>query len=657
VAPLFLHFAFVLTDAAPGAWRRGALHLSYSLGALFLVLTWSTDLIFREFVVASGPSGYREVGGILRLPSKVFVTSVFLLGITILAYCYSRPSISNDRKSRIGLVIIAAAIPLVTGLVTDILLPFLGREAPFSSLAAGPFMAAVIAYAVTRHDLMKTVIGSLGSSTITRISEAVFVIDSDGLIETINPAAEALSGYTADELAGSPVQRLLTSTPWSKTPGLATSGEESAWCFFNSKGGDSLPVNLSTEPVKKSSGAVIGSVLVIHDMRETLKLVKAEYDAKAAVAEVDLERDRSMTLRRSSQELQTLSNFLENVIDNIAEPIYIKDRNGRYVFVNRRICEMSGLAKEEIVGKTNEDIELIPPETARMVREVEREMIESGAVAVTEYGLIMDTSGGSHFLRSVQTPLKSETGEIEYIVGVASDVTEHKRLDEARLDFIRVAAHELRTPLTSLKLGFDMLARETRGALDKGQQRSLDVLSLSIERLSSLAKNLLDLAGMEAGLLTLDMQPVEIGPVVDEAVSLFSSAVEKKGLYCDVALDGNLRPASVDAGRLSQVLYNLLSNAVKYTEEGGITVSARDPGDGFLEICVADTGVGISAAQHDSIFTSFVKARSTEAGREGTGLGLSITKAIVEAHGGRIRVESAPGEGSKFYFTVQEAEV
>lgn len=151
VAPLFLHLAFVLVDAAPGAWRRGALYLSYSLGALFLALTWSTDFIFREFVVASGSTGYREVGGILRLPSKVFVVSVFLLGITVLAYYYSRATTSSDRKARIGLAIIAAAIPLVTGLVTDIILPLLGREAPFSSQASVPFMAAVTAYAVTRQ--------------------------------------------------------------------------------------------------------------------------------------------------------------------------------------------------------------------------------------------------------------------------------------------------------------------------------------------------------------------------------------------------------------------------------------------------------------------------------------------------------------------------
>src|SRR5450759_5265677 len=102
--------------------------------------------------------------------------------------------------------------------------------------------------------------------------------------------------------------------------------------------------------------------------------------------------------------------------------------------------------------------------------------------------------------------MKNEEGDVEFVVGISKDLTEQKKLEGARLDFIRIAAHELRTPLTSLKLGFEMLARETRGALNGEQQRSLDVLSLSIERLSRLSKNLLDLASLDAGLLTLHMQ-------------------------------------------------------------------------------------------------------------------------------------------------------
>jgi signal transduction histidine kinase len=236
-------------------------------------------------------------------------------------------------------------------------------------------------------------------------------------------------------------------------------------------------------------------------------------------------------------------------------------------------------------------------------------------------------------------------------VGIFNDITEQQMVEKARLDFIRVAAHELRTPLTSLKLGLDVLAKETKGSLNEDQQRSLDVLSLSIERLSTLARNLLDLANIDADLLLMQLQPVEVKPLLGEVVTMFSNIIREKGLYCRVEADGESRLAYADPSRLSQVLYNLVSNAVKYTKKGGISISTGDSAGGFIEICVADTGSGIPRDRQQLIFTSFNRAAEGD-GREGTGLGLSIARGIIEAHGGRIWVESKVGEGSRFHFTV-----
>jgi signal transduction histidine kinase len=268
---------------------------------------------------------------------------------------------------------------------------------------------------------------------------------------------------------------------------------------------------------------------------------------------------------------------------------------------------------------------------------------------------VPDAEGSVHVLRVMMAPMKNADGDVEYLVGVVNDLTEQKRLESARLDFIRIAAHELRTPLTSLKLGFDLLARETRGALNDEQQRSLDILSLSIERLNRLSRNLLDLASMDAGLITLNLQEVELASMFAEAAAVFEGEVKKKGLEMRIVVPSGTRPVRADASRLSQVLYNLVSNAVKYTDEGSITLSADDDGDGMLKISVSDTGTGIPASQRDAIFTRFVKAQSAETAREGTGLGLSITKAIVEAHGGSIEVMSRLGVGSTFSFSVPAA--
>jgi signal transduction histidine kinase len=379
--------------------------------------------------------------------------------------------------------------------------------------------------------------------------------------------------------------------------------------------GQAIPVSLTTGQIYKRSNSLQGYVLVVHDMRDAIRLIETEHRLQLASEQIERERERLEMLKRSSEDLGKFSVFLESVLENIAEPIWIKDRGGRFVYGNEAFLDLTGYAREELAGKYDEDFYW---------------------------------KKSADFLRRNSERI-FETGE------PITDVTEQKRLESARLDFIRIAAHELRTPLTSLKLGFDILARETRGALNDEQQRSLDILSLSIERLSRLSRNLLDLASMDAGLITLNLQEVELESMFAEAAAVFSGEVAKKGLEMRIVVPPGTRPVRADASRLSQVLYNLVSNAVKYTDEGSITLTAADGGDGMLLISVTDTGTGIPASQKEAIFTRFVKAQSAETAREGTGLGLSITKAIVEAHGGVIKVYSRLGVGSTFSFTVPAA--
>jgi PAS domain S-box-containing protein len=641
VGVIFFHLALELSEVKPGVWRRLPLAAAYSAGLALVLLTWTTDLIFKAFVPSPYP-GYMEVGGLLRLPSKLFVAGMVLAGIAVMAHFYRKTS-SLEKRRRISLAIVAAVIPVATGLVTDVLLPLLGVETPFSSLSAGPAMAAITAYAVTRHDLMRSVVSSLGGTIITKIREAVLINDTRGIIETVNPAAEQLTGYSKAELVNTPVAALLMTT-------RGTSGHEPDRSVCIAKDGGLVPVEMSQEIVKRRTGGVVGSVIVLHDLRETLRLVAARREVALATAQAQVERNRSEALRRSRQELKELSEFLESVIENIAEPLFIKDRSLRFVFVNKALCDVSGYSREELIGKKSADF--VTEDIAINSEKIEMEIISGGNLVECTVEGVEDARGKPRAVRMIKAPLKNDSGQVEYLVGVMNDITEQKQLEEARLDFIRVAAHELRTPLTSLQLGLDVLARETRGALDEEQQRSLDILSLSVDRLTRLARNLLDMASLEAGALTLERKQVKISPLVDEAVTMFSSTMNEKGLYCKVQVGRALPLAFADPNRLSQVLFNLVSNAVKYTDRGGITISAREDGDDHLELCVSDTGKGISATQRETVFAGLVQARDAVTAGEGTGLGLSIAKAIVEAHGGRIWLESREGEGSDFYFTV-----
>jgi len=648
---LFLFFVLAFTEHKRASRSPAVLGTIFTPGIVILVLLWTTDLIIKGFTKSYW--GYGEIKGVLRVPSQLYVAILVIAAILIL-YRYRQVASGNKRASA-GYVLAAALIMAVAGVVTDIALPLLGIHMVELPTFACTVMALIIAYAINKRGFLSTITGTLGGAIITNINEAVLVTDNEGMIETVNSAAERLSGYAADELVGTRADRLFVEDAGKAEIIKADerSGRNITWSLCMTREGEPVPVTRSTGDVRSRSGRKLGEVVIVNDMREALKLIEAEREARAATARARAERDRSKILRRNQEELRTISEFLESAIENIAEPFFIKDVGLSYIYANRALSELLGYPRKDIIGKVDHD--LFDPEQADLFREDDRRVFKEGTLVEMEEGVINDREGTRHTVRMLKTPLKGEGGEVEFLVGILNDITEQKQLENARLDFIRIAAHELRTPLTSLKLGFELLARETRGVLDPEQQRSLEILSLSIERLSRLSKNLLDLASIDAGLTTLFKMPFDVGPLLEEAVAMFEGPLKEKDLTTLVDVEPDLGQAMADPGRISQVLSNLVGNAVKYTLEGSITLSAYSSGNGFLEICVADTGIGIPSAHRKSIFTRFVKARNTTTASEGTGLGLSIAKAIVEAHGGVIRLESAVGKGSRFCFTVPEA--
>jgi PAS domain S-box-containing protein len=484
----------------------------------------------------------------------------------------------------------------------------------------------------------------------------VLVTGPDGTIETVNIAASTLTGYEKNDLIDMSISAVFVEgigdqavTPRSDF-GAARRGPRVVLC--RRADGESVPVSRNDSTITNRRGKTIGFITVLQDMRDTLRLLEAENEVVLVSAEMKAEKERRELLRRSSEELRSLSTFLESVLEAVAEPLWIKDRDLRYIYVNEAFAAMSGVDRADVIGKTDDECYWSGEDNINL--KTDEAALSSREVQTVEFSTAIP-DGIHRTFTAVVTPMMNESGEVENLIGTLTDLTEQKQLENARLDFIRIAAHELRAPLTSLQLGLELLAKLTENALNPEQQRSLDILSLSIERLSRLSKNLLDLASMDAGLVTLHMQEVDLGGLLNEAHAMFSSAIKEKGLEMRIEVPEGLGKAIGDPSRLSQVLYNLVSNAVKYTDSGTITMSASDPEDGMLEVRVSDTGVGIPSSAREAIFTRFVKAQSAQTAREGTGLGLSISKAIVEAHGGTIKVESTLGEGSMFSFTIPVA--
>ena len=252
------------------------------------------------------------------------------------------------------------------------------------------------------------------------------------------------------------------------------------------------------------------------------------------------------------------------------------------------------------------------------------------------------------------TPLRSEDGnEVETVVVTLQDMTSLNELDKLRADFLGMVSHELRAPLTSIKGSADTML-ESFNSLDSAEMvQFIRIIKSQSDRMRDLISDLLDVARIATGMLSVTPEPVELGDLVDEAKNTFLTGGGRRNLTIEMELD--LPRVMADRRRIVQVLCNLLSNAARYSpESSAIRVNAA-LGDDCVEMSVADGGQGLSPEEMPLLFRKF--SRTTGQGREreapDTGLGLAICKGIVEAHGGRIWAESAGvGRGSTFTFTL-----
>ncbi len=621
----FIHFAVTYTDWS-SSLRRKILIPVYATCFIMLVITLSSGLVIKGVSVIAGQSSLnREIGGPLWYPVLAIIVIFDLSAYLILLYVHMRVK-SRVIRSSIGYVMAALLIAIVASALTSGLLPMLDIYVPLYISYLTPVLLVLIGYGVIRYHLLESGSSLLSRALISSIPDPVIVTDDALNIEQVNQAALILTGIREEDLVGTPVGNLYSGESGEPGP----QGEP--WPRLQAAGGEAVPVSRSMGLMRSRRGNMLGTVTVLHDMRDTVEMAR---------------------MQRAQEELREHSAFLQGILDNMADAVFLKNREHVYVYVNRALLEMLGVEEEAILNKTPYDV--FPPELARHLVETDCHVLDNRELVEIAEMELKPPGGRPRWARIFKAPLPVESGVPEYLIGVMTDLTEVKRLEKARLDFIRIAAHELRTPLAGLQLSTDVLAQEVRDKLDEREARSLEVLSLSLERLVALARNLLDLATLDSGAMDLELTEFALDAFLEEVSLEFEDRLEEKRLAWEVDCPADLPPVRADYGRLLQVMSNLVSNAIRYTDRGGVTLSARDAGDGMLAIEVRDTGCGIDPRFAEVAFSRFAKEQSPEVAGAGTGLGLSIAKAIVEAHGGTIGVESKLGKGSTFHFTVPHA--
>jgi two-component system phosphate regulon sensor histidine kinase PhoR len=334
------------------------------------------------------------------------------------------------------------------------------------------------------------------------------------------------------------------------------------------------------------------------------------------------------------------------VLSGMVEGVLVLDRAGKILLVNAAMERVLGCRAQEVVGQ-------------RWIEVVRRHELNELIAAVLDRGEAMHAEvalDGPEGPRTyaVQGSVARRPGageDAQRSVFVFHDVTALKRLERVRADFIANVSHELRTPLTSI-IGY--LEALLDGAQDEPARRQefLRVMKAQADRINALVNDLLQLSQIESGSYRWRREPVDVVDLARRSVALVEPMAQNKRITMRVTGESPIRMIA-DAEKLTQVLVNLLDNAVKYTDEGGAIDVAINARDRLVTIHVSDTGIGIPYLDQDRIFERFYRvdrARSRALG--GTGLGLSIVKHIVEAHGGRVSVESRLGKGSTFTVTI-----
>ncbi|BCU06149.1 hypothetical protein Atep_08260 [Allochromatium tepidum] len=497
------------------------------------------------------------------------------------------------------------------------------------------------------------------SLAVEQSPESIVITDLDGCIEYVNDAFTANTGYSRDEAIGQN-PRILKSglTPPETFDALWESllcGEVWHGELINRrKNGEIYTELASISPIRQADGRITHYLAVKADVTEQKRLAE-ELDQYRHHLEEMVEM-RTLELRRQTRSLQAL-------IDNLPHLAWMKDREGRFVAVNRVFAEAKGRSPSEIIGLT--DYELWPREMAERYRTDDAEVMAGGSQRTREMPSV--TNPGAIY-ETFKAPIIDDTGEVLGTVGFARDIRSQREMEaelarraelaesavRAKSAFLANMSHEIRTPMNAI-LGLAHLLR--RELIDPANISRLDKIESAARHLLTVINDILDLSKIEAGKLRLSDEDFSAVMLVDQVIALIHDEARAKGLSLKVDLDPDLPWMRGDLTRLRQALLNYASNAVKFTHAGFVTIRVRlleRNAEGLrVRFEVEDTGIGIPTDKQAKLFQAFEQADTSTTRRYGgTGLGLAITAQLARMMGGDAGADSIVGQGSTFWFTV-----
>ncbi|MFE8598456.1 sensor histidine kinase [Archangium violaceum] len=476
--------------------------------------------------------------------------------------------------------------------------------------------------------------------------EAFFMMDAQGRLTYVNPAAERMFGWSRQEMLGQVLHDLVhhhhpdgRPFPMDTCPlrlvmreGRPVQGHED---FFIHRDGLFIPVYCSNAPIL-AEGRIMGAALVVHDIS----------------ARKRTEEDRAEQVRQ-----------FQLLADTLPHLAWMSRPDGTCEYVNRPWCVYTGLSMEESLG--GGWARAIHPEDLPRILAHWQRTRDTLNGHEAELRLRRASDGTWRWFIARAQPARAADGTLLRWIGSCTDIDEPRRAGQERLellrrvqaahaaaeeanrlkdDFLATVSHELRTPLTAI-LGWLQIMR-TRHLSEEKRARALETVERNARVQAQVIEDLLDISRIITGKLRLEPGPLDMRNVVDAALESTRPLAEAKGVKLEMETTvAEPLPMWGDAGRLQQVVWNLLSNAIKFTPQGGRVAVQLRPQDGSVELRVTDTGMGISPAFLPHIFERFRQQdSSSRRAHGGLGLGLAIVHHLVELHGGQVSAHS-PGVG------------
>ena len=358
---------------------------------------------------------------------------------------------------------------------------------------------------------------------------------------------------------------------------------------------------------------------------------------------------KAIEYTRAMQDIADEKSRMRVLINRLTDGVMATDSSKRIVLANPAFLRMAGCREVQAIGRP----------VGEVIRYGELDRMIDRALAISKDDLVelteeicCEAEGGQPgpVLNARCIPFIDRAGRNVGTITVLHDITTLKRLDQIKSEFVSMVSHEIRSPLNSVLAQIKIILDGLAGEVTARQQEILQRASEKVKSLVSLSSELLDLARIESGLISREMEQLNLGDILKDQVAFHGAAAQAKNISLELEPLPELAPLFVDRRNMEEVFSNLISNAINYTPEGGkVTVSAAMEGE-YLRASVSDNGIGMAPDDLNHIFNRFYRIKNDKTRFIiGTGLGLAIVKSIVEAHNGFIRVESEPDRGSTFH--------